>query len=198
MVQKNVFNLLYKLDSQLTILDKITRFLVPLRFLMLLFMLLVLVVFGFRFFWDLELSRLIKESERYLKIIEAEVEPYENFLIAYDEQIKLLKKYVESNNMQNNKLFFFNKSEILEALLEVEKNNPNVIIKGYNISFQENRTTILISGEADSFKDIDKFVLDLKNLEFVLNAFTPSQFLVKDKKPEFTVNLILKDKLYER
>lgn len=198
MVQKNVFNLLYKLDSQLTILDKITRFLVPLRFFMSFFMLLVLVIFGFRFFWDLELSRLIKESERYLKIIEAEVEPYESFLFTYDEQIKLLKKYVESNNMQNNNLFFFNKSQILEALFEVERNNPNIIIKSYNISFQENRTIVIISGEADSFKDIDKFVLDLRNLEFVLNAFTPSQFVVKDKKPEFTVNLILKDKLYER
>lgn len=198
MVQKNAFNLLYKLNSQLTALDKITRFLVPLRFFMLFFMLLVLIVFGFRFFGDLELSRLIKESERYLKIIETEIEPYEPFLFAYDEQIKLLKKYVQSNNKQDSNLYFFNKSEVLQALFEVEKNNPNVTIKNYSISFQENRTIVLISGEADSFKDIDKFVLDLRNLEFVLNAFTPSQFLVKDKKPEFTVNLILKDKLYER
>ena len=194
MLQKRPFNLLYKLDSQASLLDKIHKVLFPARVAMSIFMLIVLVVFLFRFTLDMRLNRLIKESNFQLEAIQNEVDPYIDLYFDNEKLINLFRKYSDSHNPESES-FFYSQSKVLSELETLTSSSKNISVVAYSLSNVDNSMVVSINGESKSFLDIDALVTSIKSLEFVEDALIVSQSSVKGENPKFLISVRLKSKV---
>lgn len=197
MVQKRAFNLLYKLNLQLSFADKLYKFILPLRVVMILFMGIVLLLFGARFFFDRELNQLIKQSEKQVAVIEEEIPAYERKISKIVNKVDLVSQYKaiydDKNAAKGN--FIYSRAEVLEKIMQLESSHPNILVNSYSISHDEESTVVSISGEFKTFADVDNFLLALKGLDISRSVYVTSQSAAVNEKPRFVLTVVLKDKI---
>ncbi|BDQ04559.1 MAG: hypothetical protein KatS3mg084_0077 [Candidatus Dojkabacteria bacterium] len=198
------FNLLYKSDVQLTFIDKLYDIVLgPVRLVVLLVMSVILGVFAWRFSLDARLNDLIKDSRILSNRWQTTVAPNLTTYMETQNIVSSLRNYIElyrseevaitqdvSKNVDSNKLV--KSGSILTEIKQVENNFANrVTVANYTIII-DSEPKVRLTGGASTFTDIDNFVTDLKNMEFVRDVIIPSQTADKGDIPRFTIEILLR------
>lgn len=201
--KRRPFNLLYKVDAQLTLIDKVYEIVVgPVRLVVVLVMAVVLIVFGFRFTLDAKLNDLIKESKTNLALIQKEVIPNEKKIRNIKVTIDMIQNYsllykdmipVEATQASLNQNGLYRMSDIMTRIKQIENQFANRIVVSNYFFTVDNGTKLKLTGGASSFADIDSFVLALRGLDIVQEVSTPSQGSTKGDAPRYTIDIIFKD-----
>lgn len=186
------FNLLYKVEIQKTFIDKLYDFTVgPGRAIVIFVMLIIIVVFAFRFPIDAKLNDLIKESKGIMTTlgnIRDEAEFTDDI-----QRIKALKTYTTLYKSDVNSIEGqYPSSTVTTDVVRVSQQFGNkIVILNYNFLTSNSSTTMQISGASEAPEVPAVFAAELRKLSYVsdLNTSTSSE---KGSYTTFSITLKLK------
>lgn len=194
------FNLLYKVDAQLTFVDKLYEIVVgPARMVVVIVMVIILIVFGFRFTLDSQLNDEVKAGTQNANRINLEVAPAEKKFLETKQKIDMVEKYMilyrdnQGTLPEGSTESLYRSALVMEEIVRARDTfGDNILISNYSFSTNKG-TRIKLSGGARSFADIDSFLTSIRTINSVLEATSPSQSSSRGEAPKFSIDIILKD-----
>ncbi len=188
---KRSFNLLVKPLLQKDFTDKLYDFVTgPLRYIVVLIIFVIVIVFAFRLPSDIRLKDLEKETERLSKNIDIELYPEQ--IAKYQEISKkenLVSNYENlliTENNANGKVI--STSFVLDHInTNINKFNEN--IKVDNISIERKGTEILVNirGISSRFQDVSTLQQELKKINNVKDVIVNNISSEEGQTPSFNI-----------
>jgi len=194
--QKKPFNLLYKIDAQLTFVDKLYEIVVgPARIVVVGVMIVIIGAFLYRFPLDSALNDQVKESRSNGVILNRVLNNQEKLFrdtIKRTIEVKTYQAmYKDSTNPTVGSSYKL--SYALEELENVKATfADDIVVSDYSLSTDNTATVVKVNGGATTFAKIDEFLRAIRALEFVADASSTSQTAQRGQIPKFSIDIKLK------
>lgn len=197
------FNLLYKVEAQKTFVDKLYDFLVgPARLIIVSVMIVIIGVFGYRFFLDTTLRNEKKTNELYKNQIESIVVPNESRERAYLSMTSSYKIYqdmfksssdIGAQNLPEEKGRLHIISEAIDVIYKTKNSKfaDTVAISELSISNDPSETVIKLNGSASTFLKVEEFVAEIKSATIVSDASSINLGATRNQNPQYQIDIKL-------
>lgn len=194
--QKKPFNLLYKIEAQMSFVDKLYEFVVgPARIVVVGVMLVIIIAFIVRFPLDATLNDKVKESKRNETNLRNALNKQEAIFRATFRRIDAVKKYETTYknpsdpSSGNSYELSFIMSKVLDAK---EPFGQDILISDYGLTTDTDQTIVKVNGGATTFEKLDEFVKALRAIDIVSDASSTSQSGQRGQIPRFSIDIKIK------
>ena len=197
------FNLLYKVEAQKTFVDKLYDFLIgPARLIIVGVLIVIIGVFGYRFFLDTTLRTEKKKTDEFQRQIDAIVVPNEAEVRSRLARIDSYSIYqgmfrtpptagALNDPQDKGKLHYLAEAIKLVYSIKDSKYSSTVSIAQLSVINDPADTTIKIVGTSSTFAVVEQYVTDLKSASIIQSASSINIGASRNQLPQYQIDIKL-------